>query len=47
MQKIYTVFKSIDNNDYIGEDVKRINEKYTLDAIPIGNHMYLKRYKKK
>lgn len=47
MQKIYTAFKSTDNNDYIGEDIKRINEKYTLDAIPIRNHMYLKRYRKK
>ena len=47
MQKIYIALKSTGENAYIGEDVKRMNEKYTLEATSIGNHMYLKRYRKK
>ena len=35
------------DNEYIGDDVKRISELYTLSSTPIGKDIYMKRLLKK
>lgn len=47
MPKIWVAMQNTGTNEYIGDDVLRMSEKYTLDAIPIGNGLYLKIYRKK
>lgn len=48
MQKIWIAMQSTGTNEYIGEDVLRMNENYTLEIEPLGKpNLYLKRYRKK
>ncbi len=48
MQKIWIAMQNTGTNEYIGEDVLRMNENYTLEIEPLGKPgLYLKRYRKK